>query len=70
MALCDMNEPSISAHHNRVRAWARKSCRGFYSLRSQDAEVNESLETFRFWDKNDYEYEIFSIVSSARAWAS
>ena len=28
------------------------------------------LETFRFQDENDYEYEIFSIASSARAWGS
>ena len=28
------------------------------------------LETFRFYDENDYEYEIFAIVSSARAWGS
>ena len=28
------------------------------------------VETFRFWDDYDYEYEIFSILSSARAWAS
>ena len=27
------------------------------------------LETFRFWEEYDYEYEIFSMVSSARAWA-
>ena len=29
-----------------------------------------SLETFRFWDENDYEYEIFSMLSIAHAWAS
>ena len=28
------------------------------------------LETFRFKDRNDYDYEIFSILSSARAWTS
>ena len=28
------------------------------------------IESFRFWDENDYEYEMFSIVSSARAWGS
>ena len=28
------------------------------------------LERFRFHDENDYEYEILSIVSSARAWTS
>ena len=28
------------------------------------------LETFRLWDENDYEYEIFSKVSSARALGS
>ena len=27
------------------------------------------IETFRFWEEYDYEYEIFSMVSSARAWA-
>ena len=25
------------------------------------------VETFRFWDEYEYEYEIFSILSSARA---
>ena len=29
-----------------------------------------SPETFRFWDENDYEYEIFSMLSIAHAWAS
>ena len=29
-----------------------------------------SLETFRFWDEYDNEYEIFSVLSSARAWTS
>ena len=28
------------------------------------------LESFRFWDEDDYEYEIFSILSIARAWTS
>ena len=28
------------------------------------------LESFRFEDENDYEYEIFSILSIARAWTS
>ena len=32
------------------------------------AEVNN--KSFRFWDEEDYEYEIFSMLSSARAWAS
>ena len=27
-------------------------------------------ETFRFSDEYDYEYEIFSVLSSVRAWAS
>ena len=30
----------------------------------------QSLESFRFLDENDYEYEIFSMLSSARAWGS
>ena len=29
-----------------------------------------SSESFRFWDEDDYEYEIFPILSSARAWTS
>ena len=29
-----------------------------------------SLESFRFWDEDDYEYEIFSVPSSAHAWIS
>ena len=29
-----------------------------------------SLETFRFWDEYDNEYEIFSVLSSAHAWTS
>ena len=28
------------------------------------------LESFRFWDEDDYEYEIFSILSIAHAWTS
>ena len=28
------------------------------------------LESFRFWDEDDYEYEIFSILSSALAWTN
>ena len=28
------------------------------------------IEIFRFWDEHDYEYGIFSIVRSARAWGS
>ena len=28
------------------------------------------IESLRFWDEDDYKYEIFSILSSARAWAS
>ena len=27
-------------------------------------------ESFRFWDEDDYEYEIFSILSIAHAWTS
>ena len=34
-------------------------------------KINSILESFyRFWDENDCVYEIFSIVSSARAWGS
>ena len=31
---------------------------------------NASSESFRFWDEDDCEYEIFPILSSARAWTS
>ena len=33
-------------------------------------EVPLSLESFRFQGEYDYEYEIFSILSRARAWTS
>ena len=34
-------------------------------------KISSILESFyRFWDENDCVYEIFSIVSSARAWGS
>ena len=28
------------------------------------------IESFRFWDRDDFEYEIFSILSSALEWAN
>ena len=28
------------------------------------------IESFRSWDKDDYEYEMFSVLSSARAWTN
>ena len=28
------------------------------------------IESFRSWDKDDYEYEMFAVLSSARAWTS
>ena len=28
------------------------------------------LQSFRFWDEDDYEYEIFRLLSSALAWAN
>ena len=28
------------------------------------------IESFRFWDKDDYEYEIFWVLSCALAWIS
>ena len=31
---------------------------------------DSSMESFRFWDKEDYEYEIVSILSIAHAWTS
>ena len=37
---------------------------------SKTANTQAIEESFRFWDEDDYEYEIFSILSSARAWAS
>ena len=29
-----------------------------------------AIASFRFWDENDYEYEIFSMLSIAHAWTS
>ena len=29
-----------------------------------------SIENFRFWDEDDYEYEIFPVLSSALSWTS
>ena len=43
------------------------------STRPQSHAEEEScaiIESFRFWDENDYEYEIFSVLSSARAWTN
>ena len=36
-------------------------------LKSNHWNVPGEIETFRFWDKYDYEYEIFSILSIACA---
>ena len=33
-------------------------------------DVYNRLESFRFWDEDGYQYEIFPILSSARAWTS
>ena len=30
----------------------------------------EQIESFRFWDEDDYEYKIFSILGIAHAWTS
>ena len=32
--------------------------------------VQKAIESFRFQHEYDYEYEVFSILSSARAWTS
>ena len=42
----------------------------FIQLIAQDAQSSLTLETFRFSDEYDYEYEIFSVLSSARSWTS
>ena len=39
-------------------------------LRSLHCSKTPILESFRFLDEYDYEYEIFSILSSAHAWTS
>ena len=39
-------------------------------LRSLHCSKTPILESFRFWDEDDYEYESFSILSSAHAWTS
>ena len=30
----------------------------------------QGIESFRLWDEDDYEYQIFSILSIAHAWTS
>ena len=30
----------------------------------------EKIDSLRFWDEDDYKYEIFSILSIAHAWTS
>ena len=40
------------------------------TLRVSVRHFNKTLESFRFWDEDDYENEIFSILSSARAWTN
>ena len=35
-----------------------------------DRGVRLSVETFRFYNENDYEYNIFSIINNAREWGS
>ena len=39
----------------------------FNQLIAQDAQSSLTLETFRFSDEYDYEYEIFLVLSSARS---
>ena len=38
--------------------------------RCSSSRLGVSIESIRFWDEDDYENEIFSILSSARAWTS
>ena len=33
-------------------------------------DVYNRLESFRFWDEDGYQYEIFPILLSARGWTS
>ena len=42
----------------------------FIQLIAQDAQSSLTLETSRFLDEYDYEYEIFSVLSSPQAWTS
>ena len=37
---------------------------------SKHSWPNQSLESFKFWDEDDYEYEIFSILSIVHGWTS
>ena len=37
------------------------------SLEALHSNTYKQIESFRFYDENDYEYEIFSIVISAQA---
>ena len=42
----------------------------FIQLIAQDAQSSLTLGTFRFSDEYDYEYEIFSVLGSARSLTS
>ena len=37
------------------------------SLKKKIRNFQKRIETFRFYDEDEYEYEIFSILSSAHA---
>ena len=39
-------------------------------IRRALCEIGGLVETFRFWDEYNYEYEILSILNSACAWTS
>ena len=34
------------------------------------SNIHCSIESFRFWEEDDYDYQIFAILSFAHAWAS
>ena len=43
----------------------------FHRKLKQSEQFIEFLESFRFWDEDDYEYEILSVLlSSALAWTN
>ena len=40
------------------------------SEQEKNSDELRSIENFRFWDEDDYEYEIFPVLSSALAWTT
>ena len=73
----DLSEHSHIANAKKKFWWRKPYSEIPLNWRTQEVgwqsinvDVFCQLESFRFWDEDDYEYEIFSILSIADAWTS